>query len=346
MIHKAAVCVCLSKRHTDAHPTARVGTCVCVMVFSLSDSTAAFCGGLFLAIWGFVFVRSRVGNTTFEDGTGAFLHPDDAQFLLTINSVLLLCVVTQFVDLNAHRHDLGWQGLTMKPQLNGVLGFTIVATIPPALCLSTAMSLSGGMAILLYVCAAISVLHTIGCIAFDAPLSGWATVEVVPAQFMGKTIYAVVHGGFGLRDDKTGFRFFGGGARAAVFLVVLFLGTCAHLFLSLDYLWRPRSDCKSDLHWCETVAWATGLGLITAWVALAVAALVGVLGNIQNHTASLWTRFSLLGLLVHGLVSMRHQSVGLYALYLALGFGVWLIAYSLTRCVEPRTRRDDDKVAR
>lgn len=318
------------------------------MVFTLADSTAAFGGGMFLSIFAFVFVRARIGSSTLADGTEAFLAPADASFVLTLPSLLFLCSFTQFVDLNAHRTDLGWQQLLTKPELNGVLSYVVVACMPAALCLSTAMSLQrdGGVAILLYGTAIATVLHLVGSLALDAPLSAWATVEVVPARFRGERIWAVVHGGFGVRDDQDGLRLFGGGARATVFFIGLFLGTCGHLYLSLDYLWRPRTDCESDLRWCETIGWSTGVGMIVSWLALLVAALIAAYGNIANHTVSLWTRFALFGNLAHGLILLRDQLVGVYLLYLALGFGIWFSLYALTACIEPKTRPDDPKVAR
>lgn len=317
-------------------------------MFTLADSTSAFGGGLFLVIWSFVFTRSRVGTTTLEDGTEAFLAPIDAAFLTVLSSVLLICVLIQFCDMNLHRVDLGWPPLLVpRPEVVGILGYSLTASIPLVLCLSTAAALEwdGGISWLLIITAIIVVLHQVGSMSFDYPVNGWANASVVNTKFMNRPIRAIVYSSFGTRDDIEGVRFFSGSSRAFVFFVTLFIGTVVYLFRSLDYLWRPRSDCESDSEWCQTIGYATGGGMIACWAALGVAAWIASSGSVTNHLVSLWSRAAIvLGGLVHGLILLRHQSLGLIGLYLGIGFAIWFVLYAVTSAlVEPRDRKDDAK---
>lgn len=249
------------------------------------------------------------------------LPVDAVRLCSAVVAVLVLPGLVELADTLAHAKHRRLLVADEVPVAG--LAYVAVALQPAVLAGGVALCLSAGVVqSIMVLVASVVVLHLLGCLAFDAPLTRWLTIQVEERE--GSSMCALVHGFFAYEGGQT--VLFGVDARVGVYFVSLFLACTGAILAAVDLGSADPFDERARLF---VILLAAVLAILLVLSML----IVNYVTLVRGHTSSVWCQLSLLSLVGLGVYLTAEASAAFAGIFVASTLGSWLGVYAAVTCL-------------
>ena len=256
--------------------------------------------------------------------------PDAAARLCTaVVVVLVLPAFVQLGDTFAHLADREIYTVDLLP----VAGWTylVVALQPAVLAWGVVGCLQSGVYQTVLVLTGIGVvLHAVGCLAFDAPLTRWLTIRVVHRE--GSSMCAIVHGFFAYEGGCS--VLFGLNARVLVYFSALLVACTGGVLAALE-LDTPGLTGPDDAFETRARVFVLLLALLLFVLLVCSVIVVNYFTLVRGHLSSVWCQLSLLSLLAMGFYLAIETDAVFAGVFLASTLAIWCGVFATVMCTAP-----------